>query len=90
MPRLAFGYYPFRMTAISATPQKKRGRPATGKDPAVTVRLPPKIIDAAQAYAERAGVTRAEVIRDALIGFLRRRGSLSHPQKIAARPATPK
>jgi len=48
--------------------QKKRGRgrPATGRDPAVTVRLPPEVIGAVDAWAERQKVsidTRSEAIR---------------------------
>ena len=42
---------------------KKRGRPATGKDPLVTVRLPPTMIIALDQRAETEGITRSEVIR---------------------------
>ena len=44
---------------------KKRGRPATGKNPAVVVRFPPKIIDTIDAWAAKAGddVSRSEAVR---------------------------
>lgn len=44
---------------------KKRGRPATGKDPAVVVRFPPTLTEAVDAWAAKAGdgVTRSEAIR---------------------------
>jgi len=34
-----------------AVHQKKRGRPATGRDPAVTIRLPQETLDAVEAWA---------------------------------------
>lgn len=44
---------------------KKRGRPATGKNPAVVVRFPPPVIETIDAWAEQAGddVTRSEAVR---------------------------
>ena len=33
--------------------QKKRGRPATGRDPAVTVRLPQAVLDGIESWAAR-------------------------------------
>ena len=39
--------------------QKKRGRPATGRDPAVTIRLPKEVLDAVEAWAARQGDTPA-------------------------------
>jgi hypothetical protein len=33
--------------------QKKRGRPATGRDPAVTIRLPKEVLDAVEEWAAR-------------------------------------
>jgi hypothetical protein len=42
---------------------KKRGRPATGKDPLVAVRLPKTIIKAIDAKADAKGVTRSQEIR---------------------------
>ncbi len=42
---------------------KKRGRPATGKDPLVGARLPPDLIKAIDAWAARYETTRSEAIR---------------------------
>lgn len=44
---------------------KKRGRPATGKDPMVGARFPPPLIEAVDAWAANVdgGVPRAEAIR---------------------------
>jgi hypothetical protein len=42
---------------------KKRGRPATGKDPLVGARLPPDLIKAIDAWAARNETTRSEAIR---------------------------
>jgi predicted DNA-binding protein len=42
---------------------KKRGRPATGKDPLVAVRLPPKMITALDKWAAREGLTRSAAVR---------------------------
>jgi hypothetical protein len=42
---------------------KKRGRPATGKDPQVTLRMPPVLIEEADAWAAANGTVRSEAIR---------------------------
>jgi hypothetical protein len=45
--------------------QKKRGRgrPATGRDPAVTIRIPEKVLTAAKRWATSQGIkTRSETI----------------------------
>lgn len=44
-------------------PKKKRGRPATGKDQLVGVRLPPLMLDAIARMSLREDVPRSEVIR---------------------------
>jgi Arc/MetJ-type ribon-helix-helix transcriptional regulator len=49
--------------SISVTPKKKRGRPATGRDPHVTARLPQELIDAIELWAEKSSVSRSEAIR---------------------------
>lgn len=33
--------------------QKRRGRPATGRDPAVTIRIPKDVLEAVEAWAGR-------------------------------------
>jgi hypothetical protein len=42
---------------------KTRGRPATGKDPQVTLRMPPALIEEADAWAAANGTVRSEAIR---------------------------
>jgi predicted DNA binding CopG/RHH family protein len=42
---------------------KKRGRPATGKDPHVSIRLPAELIAAIDKSAKAEGVSRSEKIR---------------------------
>ena len=42
---------------------KKRGRPATGKDPIVPVRMPPAVTEAIEAWADEHGVSRSEAMR---------------------------
>jgi hypothetical protein len=52
---------------------KKRGRPATGKDPFVGVRLPSAMIEALDSRAEADGVTRSETMRRLIEAGLKRR-----------------
>ena len=42
---------------------KKRGRPATGKDPMVNLRMPPELISSVDAWGRSSGITRSEAIR---------------------------
>jgi hypothetical protein len=44
-------------------PKKKRGRPATGKDPLVSARLPRPLIDQVEQWSVPKRVTRSEAIR---------------------------
>ena len=44
-------------------PKKRRGRPATGKDPQVVVRMPQKLIEEADAWAAANDTVRSEAIR---------------------------
>lgn len=44
------------------TVPKKRGRPATGRDPVVAGRAPQPVIDGVNAYAEREGITRSAAV----------------------------
>jgi predicted DNA-binding protein len=48
--------------SITETP-KKRGRPATGRDPTYTVRLSDETVARIDAWAAARGVNRAEAIR---------------------------
>lgn len=43
--------------------QKKRGRPATGRDPVSAVRLPAMVTAAVDKWAEEHGASRSEAIR---------------------------
>ena len=42
---------------------KKRGRPATGRDPLVGFRAPPELLTQLEAYAGSEGLKRSEAIR---------------------------
>jgi hypothetical protein len=42
---------------------KKSGRPATGKDPQVVLRMPPKLIEAVESIAASELITKSEAIR---------------------------
>ena len=42
---------------------KRRGRPATGKDPLLTIRAPRETIEAIGAWATRNGTTRSAAVR---------------------------
>jgi Arc/MetJ-type ribon-helix-helix transcriptional regulator len=53
--------------------QKKRGRPATGRDPAITVRLPSKVITDINRWASDNSVGRSEAIRRLLERALQRK-----------------
>jgi hypothetical protein len=53
--------------AKSITVQQKRpGRPATGKDPLLTIRAPLEVIDAVDTWAAKNGVTRSSAVRELL------------------------
>jgi hypothetical protein len=57
--------------SISVIP-KKRGRPATGRDPAIPVRLPPEMVEQLEELASRRKTTRSQVIRELLEKALKR------------------
>jgi hypothetical protein len=48
--------------SIKVTP-KKRGRPATGRNPFLTARVPQEAIDAIEAWAVANEISRSEAIR---------------------------
>jgi hypothetical protein len=48
--------------SITVTP-KKRGRPATGRDPFLTARVPQDVIDAIEAWAAASEISRSEAVR---------------------------
>ena len=49
--------------SIKAMPKKRRGRPATGKDPQVVVRMPQTLIEEADAWAAANDTVRSEAVR---------------------------
>jgi hypothetical protein len=48
---------------IKVTPKKRRGRPATGRDPHITSPMPPGLIAEVEAWARANETTRSEAIR---------------------------
>ena len=48
------------------TPSRKRGRPAGGRDPHITARLPEEMIRDLDRLAHERRATRSEVLRDLL------------------------
>jgi hypothetical protein len=49
--------------SIKVMPKKRRGRPATGKDPQVVIRMPATLISAIDSWGEANGAIRSEAIR---------------------------
>jgi hypothetical protein len=49
--------------SIKVMPKKRRGRPATGKDPQVVVRMPVALIALVDAWGNANGAMRSEAIR---------------------------
>lgn len=57
-----YGYTDNMNKSITVSP-KKRGRPATGRDPLVGTRFPPDLLASIEAYAQKHDVPRSEAIR---------------------------
>jgi Arc/MetJ-type ribon-helix-helix transcriptional regulator len=49
--------------SIKVDQKKKRGRPATGRDPMVSSRIPEDVVSAIDQWAERNETTRSDAIR---------------------------
>jgi len=49
--------------SIKVTPKKKRGRPATGRDPHVTSRMPPTLVADVEAWAAANETSRSDAFR---------------------------
>jgi hypothetical protein len=77
LPRLAYLCNTIFYMSISA-PHKKRGRPATGRDPIHSIRFPPRITAAIQAAAEADAdhPNRSEMIRRIVKDWLIAHGHL--------------
>jgi hypothetical protein len=58
--------------SITVVP-KKRGRPATGKDPLLTVRAPTELIAAIDAWAAKEKLARSEAVRRLIEAGLKRK-----------------
>ncbi|GAA1831034.1 hypothetical protein [Actinomadura chokoriensis] len=54
--------------------EKKRGRPATGKTPNRTVRVPDAVWNEAKEKAEAEGKNVSDVVNDCLRRYLRKKG----------------
>lgn len=55
--------------SITVTP-KRRGRPATGRDPTITIRLPPEVVEKIEVWASARGMSRSEAIRAMILAAL--------------------
>lgn len=51
------------MKSIKVIPKKRRGRPATGRDPVMAIRLPNELREAIDKWAARRDLSRSEAIR---------------------------
>jgi len=62
--RPIFYVYLISMSVNKGIPKKRaRGRPATGKDPVVPVRMPKGLIDEVEAWARHQKTSRSDAIR---------------------------
>jgi hypothetical protein len=50
-------------TSIKVHPKKRRGRPATGKDPLLSARLPAKLIETIESIAASETLSKSEAVR---------------------------
>ena len=50
-------------TSIKVHPKKRRGRPATGKDPLLSARLPAKLIETIELIAASETLSKSEAVR---------------------------
>jgi hypothetical protein len=65
LPFALLFWYTVSMGKSIKVHQKKLGRPATGRDPAVTVRLPKEVLDDVETWAAKQGsdLNRSQSIR---------------------------
>lgn len=70
---LYFMYNENMARSISVIRKKKaRGRPATGQDPLIALRMPPETITALDTWAEKQGLSRSEAVRQLVEWGLKR------------------
>ena len=86
-PRLAFRYTYLMAKSIKVHPKKRRGRPATGKDPLVSARLPQTLIDQVEHWAASGEASRSEAIRRLVELGLTVKSAARPTAKAAARAA---
>lgn len=67
--------------SIKATP-KKRGRPATGKDPTITLRLSVHVLKALEMWAASQGTTRSVLIRELINAEISRQTAMIERKNI--------
>ena len=60
-----------KKSKIKVHPKKKRGRPATGKDPLLSARLPQELIAGIEKWAKLNAISRSEAVRRLLVHALR-------------------
>ena len=60
-----------KKSKIKVHPKKKRGRPATGKDPLLSARLPQELIAGIEKWAKLNDISRSEAVRRLLVYALR-------------------
>lgn len=53
-------------STVNGTQKRKPGRPATGENPRVPVRLTPELLAAVDYYAGHASCSRSDILREAL------------------------
>ena len=58
-----FRYTYFMQGQFKVPPKKRRGRPATGKDPLLSARLPAKLIETIELIAASETLTKSEAVR---------------------------
>ena len=71
-----FGYTLIMSDVNNSGPPKKRGRPATGRDPHLSVRVPQDLLDGVDAFASSSGLSKPEALRRILSDWLKERGYL--------------
>lgn len=85
LPAGSLFWYTVNMAKSITVHPKRRGRPATGRDPAVTIRVPEKVLDAVEEWAANQDDTPARspaIVRLVEIG-------LSKSQRLKAGSAPP-
>lgn len=70
--------------SIKKVTPKQRGRPATGKDPLVSTRMPKALIGDVDTWADQTGVKRSEAVRRLVEIGLSARKTSSPSERLAA------